>query len=156
MKCRLCQLVNKIETMNHTIKPWTKKLITEDGTVINLKGTEYQFKDNNEVIRHIDDEIILINSLRRYADDGIICLSRKHMTNEEAINNGTLTRAYNKIMSLIKEQHNGSSRVMHNIGKRFASIPEHFHIQIIYSTTTDIYIPPMNKDYLKEKTLKKQ
>ena len=152
--CRLCKLTKKIQG-KHNEEEWTKTIKSKE-TTVKLKGTTYRFPDGTtEVIRYLDKDFLFINSLRDHADDVIICLPLKHMSNKEMIENGTLKKLYTKMLKFIQTQHNGNSRILQNIGPRFASIPEHAHLQITYNTKTDLYIPPMNKECYKE-TIKKK
>jgi len=93
---------------------------------------------------------MFVNPAKLYASyaDIMIGLTKKHLSNKELAEDPELfAYLYQTALKLVREQYGGDARVMLNEGDKFASVPEHGHIQVLQSRTTRLYIPAIKRVY---------
>ena len=146
MNCRLCDLIKKLENTNNKTN-WTKELnVTIEDDINNTQTLKLTgLKIGDEIVRYENNNYLGVNIFenKKYSDDVIILMPKKHFTNEE-IDWNTFMKAVYKI---IDTQYQGNAQIMINQGSRFASVPEHAHAHIIQSAKTGFYVPPLRKKY---------
>jgi len=130
MDCQLCKLVKKVKEDESIKKSWTHRI----GNRV-LTGTLYEFKDGTtEVIRHIDDKLLFINSIKNDNKnrDFIICMPLEHLDKHELRDRPSLLLKLDKKIMEFAEKEHEHTRVIENYGL-LSSIPQHAHKQIWYS-----------------------
>lgn len=146
MNCRLCDLIKKVEKPASTTK-WSRELNVTIEDDINqtdtLKLTGIQV--NNEVIRYEDSDYLGVNILesKKYSDDIIILMPKKHESNQEL----NWTEFIKIACTIIDTEYHGHAQIIINYGNRFASVPDHAHAHIIQTAKTGFYVPPLRKKY---------
>ncbi|MFA5176112.1 MAG: hypothetical protein WC413_02535 [Candidatus Nanoarchaeia archaeon] len=161
MNCRLCELVENMKVIKEPGKIWTKEIDVEDSMGVKrnliLTGRLYEFPDNKrEIIRYMDDNFIFVNPVKDYSQnyaDIIIGLPKEHVTNMQFSEKFEMfSNLYKRAMELVKHQYDvpGSeigARIMMNYEKKYATVVDHSHIQIILTQGTMTLIPEVVRKY---------